>query len=170
MAWAGIDLAIVTIDDDGDALQIIGRQIHCPHHRRDAHGPGKNRHMGVTGAAHGNHAMQLLDGDGRQHARGNLFANQYRLWRKLGLFFANALQVTQHPNTKVFYIGSALTQIRIVHHLKATDVLANNLAQCPLGPLTLANHRPNIAGEGTVIQHMEIGIEQGKFFLGQARL
>ena len=38
-AWIGIDLAVVTIDDQWHAFQIVTRQVYRTHDRRNTHGP-----------------------------------------------------------------------------------------------------------------------------------
>jgi hypothetical protein len=44
-------------------------------------------------------------------------------------------------------------------------MLPNDFAQGTLGPFSASHDFTHIAGQRAVIQHMQIGFEQGQFFL-----
>ncbi|MNZ88579.1 hypothetical protein D3C78_1074740 [compost metagenome] len=161
----GVDFAMVAVDDQVDAVDLGIRQVDRAHHRRNAHGAGKNRDVGVARAQHRDQAGQLALRHFAKHRRRQFLADNDGLVRIGQRLLPLFLQIGEDASADVLDVGGALAQVGVVHQFEALDVLHHHLTQGALGPLAGADDAFHFEADGGVVEHHQVDVEQRTFFL-----
>ena len=156
----GDHLALVAIDDELLAVELVKGQINRAHDRGRAHGARENRDMGIARALHGDQPPQLVFGHFREHRGGQLLADENGVLGILGLVGLFLLQMGQHPGAEVLDVHRALAQVFVLHALEGAQMLAGNPGQRALGPVPHADAGDDFVAEGVVVENPHIGVEQ----------
>ena len=86
---------------------------------------------------------------------------------KVHLLLPQILHVGEHALAEFLHVGAALAQIRIFHALETAHVLHDHLPQRALCPLAIADHFAHFTGDGRVVEHVQVGVEQRELFRRQ---
>jgi hypothetical protein len=166
-ARVGVDLAACAVDDHLDAVDLGVRQVDQTHHRRNAHGPGKNRNVGVTRTEYRYQTDQRAFRHLAEHRRRQLFADQNGFFRVDQVLLALFLQIGEQAATEVFDVRGTLTQVGVVHQFETVDVIGDHLTQRALGPLAGLDHGGDFAAQRGIVEHHQVDVEQRTLFRAQ---
>ena len=164
VAGVGEHLAAMPVDDHVDAIDLGVRQVHQAHHRRDTHGPGQDRHVGVTRTQYRDQAYQLAFRHFAKLGGGQFFTDQDGVIGEDHVGAAVFLQVRQQTAPQVAHIRCPLAQVGVVHHFETVDVIGDHLAQRALGPLAGLDHGLDFVTQGRVVEHHLVHVEQRTLF------
>src|SRR5471032_36932 len=113
----------MAVDNHVDAVNLGIRQVHQAHDRRDTHGPGQDRDVGVTRTQNRDQAHQFAVRHFAEHGGGQLFTDQDGVVGVDQVGGAVFLQVGQQTATKITYVRGTLAQVGVVHQLETVDVI-----------------------------------------------
>ena len=81
---------------------------------------------------------------------------------------ANVLQAGEHSQAQVLHIRAPFAQVGVLHLLEAADVFADDVLEGALRPLPAADALAHVAGDGVIVEHVQVSVEQRQLLARQA--